>query len=147
MALRKLCNHPDLVTNDYCEYRNNEEEEEEATNSLNTIAVPRKKKKRKKLTDIEEDCENEEVYGHWRRAGKMIVVESLLKLWRTQRHRVLLFSQSKAMLDILEKYMFVNGYTYQRMDGSTPISNRQTLVNKFNEVSFVIFPADWYHCL
>jgi len=34
-------------------------------------------------------------YGYWKRSGKMIVIESLLKLWKKQRHRVLLFSQSK----------------------------------------------------
>jgi DNA excision repair protein ERCC-6 len=65
----------------------------------------------------------------------MVVVDSLLKLWQVQRHRVLLFSQSKAMLDILERFLRGKEYTYQRMDGSTPISTRQPLVNKFNEVS------------
>ena len=34
-------------------------------------------------------------YGHWKRSGKMIVVESLLQLWKKQNHRVLLFTQSK----------------------------------------------------
>ena len=38
---------------------------------------------------------SEEGYGHWRRAGKMIVVESLLKLWKAQNHRVLLFTQGR----------------------------------------------------
>lgn len=147
MALRKLCNHPDLVTNDYCEFHNNSNKEAaETADGLNTITVPRKQRKKKKekkkektLADYEEDCENEEVYGHWRRAGKMIVVKSLLKLWRAQGHRVLLFSQSKAMLDIMAEYMCMNGYTYQRMDGTTPISSRQTLVNRFNEVSYMSF--------
>lgn len=37
----------------------------------------------------------EEGYGHWRRSGKMIVVESLLKLWKAQNHRVLLFTQGR----------------------------------------------------
>ena len=65
----------------------------------------------------------------------MVVVDSLLKLWRAQGHRVLLFSQSKAMLDILERFLRGKGYTYQRMDGTTAISTRQPLVNNFNEVS------------
>lgn len=34
-------------------------------------------------------------YGHWKRAGKMIVVDALLKLWKKQGHKVLLFTQSK----------------------------------------------------
>lgn len=38
---------------------------------------------------------NNEHFGYWRRAGKMIVIESLLKIWNQQGHRVLLFTQSK----------------------------------------------------
>ena len=81
------------------------------------------------------DADQEESYGHWRRSGKMVVVESLLKLWRRQGHKVLIFSQSCGMLDILEIFVRGRGYTYQRMDGTTPISTRQPLVNKFNQVS------------
>ena len=39
----------------------------------------------------EEDME----YGYWKRSGKMIVVESLLKIWKKQDHKVLLFTQSR----------------------------------------------------
>lgn len=34
-------------------------------------------------------------YGFWERAGKMLVVESLLRMWKEKNHRVLLFTQSK----------------------------------------------------
>ena len=64
----------------------------------------------------------------------MVVVESLLRLWREQGHRVLLFSQTKMMLDILEGFVTSGGYTYRRMDGTTPISTRQPLINEFNKV-------------
>ena len=37
---------------------------------------------------------DERKYGHYKRSGKMIVVESLLKLWKEQGQRVLLFTQS-----------------------------------------------------
>jgi hypothetical protein len=43
MALRKLCNHPDLVTADYCECRTQEEKSE--SESLSVIAAPSRKKK------------------------------------------------------------------------------------------------------
>ena len=81
------------------------------------------------------DPDDEESYGHWSRSGKMAVVESLLKLWQRQKHRVLIFSQSRVMLDILEMFVQGQGYTYRRMDGTTPISTRQPLINKFNQVS------------
>ena len=66
----------------------------------------------------------------------MVVVESLLRLWREQGHRVLLFSQTKMMLDILEGFVTSGGYTYRRMDGTTPISTRQPLINEFNKVLY-----------
>ena len=64
----------------------------------------------------------------------MVVVESLLRLWREQGHRVLLFSQTKMMLDILEGFVNRGEYTYRRMDGTTSISTRQPLINEFNTV-------------
>lgn len=64
----------------------------------------------------------------------MVVVESLLRLWREQGHRVLLFSQTKMMLDILERFIANGGFPYCRMDGTTPISVRQPLINTFNKV-------------
>ena len=86
-----------------------------------------------------DDFDNEETYGHWRRSGKMIVVESLLKLWKAQNHKVLLFTQSRRLLDILERFVKGKQYTYQKMDGTTPISTRQSLVEKFNEVSILYY--------
>jgi len=49
MTLRKLCNHPDLVTNDYSELITNEkgEDEEEDFEIINISG--RKKKKRKSV--------------------------------------------------------------------------------------------------
>ena len=34
-------------------------------------------------------------FGHWRRAGKLVVLSALLDIWRRQRHKVLLFTQSR----------------------------------------------------
>lgn len=40
------------------------------------------------------------------------------------------------MLDILEGFVTNGGYTYRRMDGTTPISTRQPLINEFNKVLY-----------
>ena len=37
------------------------------------------------------------------------------------------------MLDILEKFMIRKGYSFCRLDGSTPMGTRQTLVDEFND--------------
>ncbi|ORY92326.1 SNF2 family N-terminal domain-domain-containing protein [Syncephalastrum racemosum] len=71
-------------------------------------------------------------YGQTEKSGKMIVVSALLKLWKKQKHRVLLFGQTRQMLDILEKMLKNEGYEYRRMDGSTSVLRRMPMVNEFN---------------
>lgn len=51
------------------------------------------------------------------------------------QHRVLIFCQLKQMLDIVENDLFkalMPSVTYMRMDGSTDVSKRHTVVQKFN---------------
>lgn len=47
------------------------------------------------IQENEENVPENERYGHWSKSGKMIVVETLLKIWKKQGHRVLLFTQGQ----------------------------------------------------
>ncbi|XP_064923468.1 DNA excision repair protein ERCC-6 isoform X1 [Columba livia] len=105
VALRKICNHPDLFS-----------------------GGPRILKG---IPDAE--VEEADQFGYWKRSGKMIVVESLLKIWHKQGHRVLFFTQSRQMLQIFEVFVRDRNYSYFRMDGTTTIASRQPLVTRFNE--------------
>lgn len=62
----------------------------------------------------------------------MVVVRALLSLWKKEGHRVLLFSQTRQMLDILEKMIRHLQYNYLRMDGTTAIQNRMSMVDQYN---------------
>ena len=57
-----------------------------------------------------------------RSSGKMVLLDKLLPKLRSQGHRVLLFSQLTMLLDLLEDYIRLSGYTYERLDGSTSCS-------------------------
>ena len=70
--------------------------------------------------------------GHWRESGKMVVVESLLRLWKRQNHKVLLFTQSAQMLKVFETFLFYSGYRFLKMDGKTAVKSRQELIANFN---------------
>uniref|UniRef100_A0A2S2N6T6 DNA repair and recombination protein RAD54-like n=2 Tax=Schizaphis graminum TaxID=13262 RepID=A0A2S2N6T6_SCHGA len=72
-------------------------------------------------------------FGYWKKSGKMIVVEALLKMWKKQGHRVLLFTQSVKMLNIFQKFIIEQNYTYLKLEGSTSIGSRQPIINKFNK--------------
>lgn len=84
-------------------------------------------------------------YGSPSKSGKLEVSRNLLKLWAETGHKILLFCQTRQMLDILEKMVSrmkittneseeeISDYMgYLRMDGSTPIAKRQYLVDRFN---------------
>lgn len=102
--LRKICNHPDLYDGGPKVF---------ADTDISTL--PREMR-----------------YGFPGRSAKMAVVESLLRLWKKQNHRVLLFTQSRQMLIILERFVQDQGYNYMVMTGATPIASRQPAINKFN---------------
>lgn len=100
-------------------------------NSLYGIDVMRKICNHPDLLEREHAYQNPD-YGNPDRSGKMKVVSQVLKVWKEQGHRVLLFSQTQQMLDILETFLIDSGYNYRRMDGLTPIKQRMSLIDEFN---------------
>ncbi|KYN12543.1 PREDICTED: SWI/SNF-related matrix-associated actin-dependent regulator of chromatin subfamily A containing DEAD/H box 1 homolog [Trachymyrmex cornetzi] len=67
------------------------------------------------------------------KAGKLKELDKILPQLKTDGHRVLIFSQFTMVLDILEEYLAIRGQTFLRLDGSTPVTERQTLINKYTE--------------
>ncbi|XP_075089167.1 protein CHROMATIN REMODELING 19 [Nicotiana tabacum] len=66
-------------------------------------------------------------------SAKCQELAKLLPSLKLRGHRVLIFSQWTSMLDILEWTLDVIGVTYRRLDGSTQVSERQTIVDTFNK--------------
>ncbi|XP_073315070.1 protein CHROMATIN REMODELING 19 isoform X2 [Primulina huaijiensis] len=66
-------------------------------------------------------------------SGKCRALAELLPVLNQYGHRVLIFSQWTSMLDILEWALDVIGLTYRRLDGSTQVTERQTIVDTFNK--------------
>ncbi|KAK6142641.1 hypothetical protein DH2020_022989 [Rehmannia glutinosa] len=62
-----------------------------------------------------------------RHCGKMRALEKLLHSWISMGDKILLFSYSVRMLDILEKFIIRKGYSFARLDGSTPTSARSVI--------------------
>lgn len=101
-------------------------------NSLYGIDVMRKICNHPDLLE-REHAANDPDYGNVERSGKMKVVEQVLKLWKQQGHRVLIFTQTQQMLDIIENFLIKAEYTYRRMDGLTPAKQRMSLMDEFND--------------
>ncbi|CDP14808.1 unnamed protein product [Coffea canephora] len=84
------------------------------------------------------------VLSNAKHCGKMRALEKLMFSWLSLGDKVLLFSYSVRMLDILEKFLIHKGCCFSRLDGSTPTGVRQSLVDDFNsspskQVSFDIW--------
>ena len=64
--------------------------------------------------------------------GKLQTLDLLLARLKREKHRCLIFTQMTKMLDVLELFLNYHGYTYVRLDGTTPILQRQILMERFN---------------
>ncbi|XP_038846177.1 helicase SRCAP [Salvelinus namaycush] len=64
--------------------------------------------------------------------GKLQTLHTLLRRLKEGQHRVLIFTQMTRMLDVLEQFLNYHGHIYLRLDGSTRVEQRQSLMDRFN---------------
>ncbi|XP_054843425.1 DNA excision repair protein ERCC-6-like 2 [Eublepharis macularius] len=70
-------------------------------------------------------------------SGKMKVLQKLLNHFRKNKDKVLLFSFSTKLLDVLEQYCMASGLDYRRLDGNTKAEDRVRIVKEFNSMEEV----------
>ncbi|XP_023559705.1 DNA excision repair protein ERCC-6-like 2 isoform X2 [Octodon degus] len=70
-------------------------------------------------------------------SGKMKVLQQLLNHFRKNKDKVLLFSFSTKLLDVLQQYCMASGLDYRRLDGSTKSEERLRIVKEFNSTQDV----------
>ncbi|KAF9054254.1 P-loop containing nucleoside triphosphate hydrolase protein [Panaeolus papilionaceus] len=65
--------------------------------------------------------------------GKWTTLEVLLKQWRTDRtNKVLIFTKSVKLLDMLEFHLSSRPYRFLKLDGSTKQQDRMPMIDEFN---------------
>lgn len=65
-------------------------------------------------------------------SGKMMLLDKLLPKLQKDGHRVLIFSQFRIMLDIIEDLLNHRGFTYERVDGSITGKKRQAAIDRYS---------------
>ncbi|KAF1751258.1 hypothetical protein GCK72_017812 [Caenorhabditis remanei] len=65
-------------------------------------------------------------------SGKFALLQKMLRKLKDGGHRVLIFSQMTMMLDIMEDFCDVEGYKYERIDGSITGQMRQDAIDRYN---------------
>ena len=77
--------------------------------------------------------EEEEIDSLILASGKTILIDKLLPKLKEGHHKVLIFSQFKMMLDILEDYLSFKKYQYERLDGECDSYSRALSIDRFQE--------------
>jgi len=116
ITLRKICNHPHLVVGSF---------PGSYESFLKNGSVDKSSFEDYSSDDdslLDELADEESLVES---SGKMEVLAKILPLWKKQGHRVLIFSQWKKTLDIIQKLINMMGYNFGRMDGNTNVASRQ----------------------
>ncbi|KAK6170036.1 hypothetical protein SNE40_018524 [Patella caerulea] len=145
MQLRKAANHPLLIRKHY--------DDEKLTRIAKDLSKEPSHRERGALPElikedmsIMNDFDIHNVCKHYKshvgkymldqstinESGKFRVLETLLPDMKEKEDRVLLFSQFTMMLDIVEVFLKDKGYKFFRLDGSTPVPERQKLIDDYN---------------
>merc|ERR1719268_432330 len=66
-------------------------------------------------------------------SGKFQLLDDMLPKIRGRGDRVLIFSQFTMLLDVLERYLKIRSHRYMRLDGQTPVQERQQMIDKFTK--------------
>lgn len=104
MQLRKCCNHLFLLNGVEIEIRNLKENQ--GVSEADLLA---------------------------RGSGKLVLLDKLLPRLKENGHRVLIFSQFKIMLDVLEDYLVAKQEKFERIDGSITGHRRQASIDRFQD--------------
>lgn len=123
-ALKKLCNHPQLLTN------NNNIQFSSTTMSDECIGDELKHALKDKLCSLAKEMKID--LSSIENGGKLIVLNGLLNQLSKTKEKVVLVSYFTQTLDMLEKLCSRNGYKCLRLDGFTPVTLRSQLVDQFN---------------
>ncbi|XP_060894756.1 DNA excision repair protein ERCC-6-like 2 isoform X1 [Labrus mixtus] len=70
-------------------------------------------------------------------SGKMKVLQKLLKYYLKKKDKILIFSLSTKLLNVLESYCMAEGLDYSRLDGATKSKERVQIVKEFNSSSHI----------
>ena len=75
----------------------------------------------------------------WRTSGKFELLDRILPKFQASGHRVLMFFQMTAIMDIMEQFLKHRGVKFLRLDGSTKSDDRSDLLKVFNAPNSDVF--------
>ncbi|KAK9950149.1 hypothetical protein M0R45_005651 [Rubus argutus] len=124
--LKKICDHPLLLTK-----RAAEDVLEELDSMLKPDDLCMAEKLAMHIADVAEKEDFDE--NHANLSCKISFIMTLLDNLIPKGHNVLIFSQTRKMLNLIQESLTSSGYKFQRIDGTTKATERIRIVNDFQE--------------
>jgi DNA excision repair protein ERCC-6 len=82
--------------------------------------------------DVHFDIDVDDITTCCELSGKLKVLMTLLEVWKREGRKAIVFSQTRTMLDIIEAVVRHRGMTHVRMDGTTPVAHRGSIIDALN---------------
>ncbi|XP_074350911.1 protein CHROMATIN REMODELING 24 isoform X1 [Apium graveolens] len=130
--LKKICDHPLLLTK-----RAAEDVLEGMDSMLNPEEHGVAEKLAMHIADVTERLDFAEKHDYV--SCKISFILSLLPSLIPRGHNVLIFSQTRKMLDLIQDSLLSNGYNFLRIDGTTKANDRLKIVDDFQAGGAPIF--------
>jgi chromodomain-helicase-DNA-binding protein 7 len=67
-----------------------------------------------------------------------MLLDKFIEKFKKENHKMLIFSQFKKMLDIIELYLKMKAVPYEKLTGSVKNSDRVSAIQRFNENQTVL---------
>lgn len=104
--------------------------------------------------ELTRECKTEEdVYRKLlESSGKLMLLDKFIEKFKQENHKMLIFSQFKRMLDIIEFYLKMKAVPYEKLTGSVKTQDRINAIQRFNDdKSFGVFllttrAVTLFHC-
>ncbi|XP_058731078.1 protein CHROMATIN REMODELING 24-like isoform X2 [Vicia villosa] len=123
--LKKICDHPLLLT---------KRAAEDVLEGLDSMLKPDEVSVAEKLAmHIADVAETDKFKDEHDVSCKISFIMSLLDNLIPEGHRVLIFSQTRKMLNLIQECITSKGYDYLRIDGTTKSSDRIKVVDDFQD--------------
>ncbi|XP_057807804.1 protein CHROMATIN REMODELING 24 [Salvia miltiorrhiza] len=123
--LKKICDHPLILT---------KRAAEDLLEGMDSMAQQEDHRVAEKLAmHIASVAEKFDIVENHNISCKISFILSLLGDLIPKGHNVLIFSQTKKMLNLIQESLMSNHYKYMRIDGTTKVQDRAKVVKDFQE--------------
>lgn len=76
--------------------------------------------------ELSKDCKSDEQFlaKMMEGSGKLVLLDKFIEKYKKENHKMLVFSQFKDMIELIQEYLRIKGIRYELLTGSVKSSDR-----------------------